>query len=47
MLLISNVFFDLLGIGGDSWQWLEYLYFVFFCGVFFVVLIVEGVFGCC
>ncbi|EKN4898536.1 DNA circularization protein, partial [Yersinia enterocolitica] len=45
MSLISNALSDLLGTGGDSWQWSEHLHPASFRGVPFAVLTAEGVFG--
>ncbi|EOU3080195.1 DNA circularization protein [Yersinia enterocolitica] len=45
MSLISNALSDLLGSGGDSWQWSEHLHPASFRGVPFAVLTAEGVFG--
>ncbi|MFM1346562.1 DNA circularization N-terminal domain-containing protein [Yersinia proxima] len=45
MSLISNTLSDLLGSGGDSWQWSEHLHPASFRGVPFAVLTAEGVFG--
>ncbi|ENJ2294043.1 DNA circularization protein [Yersinia enterocolitica] len=45
MSLISNALSDLLGTGGDSWQWSEHLHPASFRGVPFAVMTAEGVFG--
>ncbi|EEQ05165.1 hypothetical protein yberc0001_14780 [Yersinia bercovieri ATCC 43970] len=45
MSLISNALSDLLGTGGDSWQWSEHLHPASFRGVPFAVISAEGVFG--
>ncbi|HHG9944589.1 TPA: DNA circularization protein [Yersinia enterocolitica] len=45
MSLFSNALSDLLGTGGDSWQWSEHLHPASFRGVPFAVLTAEGVFG--
>ncbi|MGM7759405.1 DNA circularization protein [Yersinia enterocolitica] len=45
MSLISNALSDLLGAGGDSWQWSEHLHPASFRGVPFAVMTAEGVFG--
>ena len=45
MSLISNALSDLLGTGGDSWQWSEHLHPASFRGVPFAVMKAEGVFG--
>lgn len=45
MSLISNALSDLLGTGGDSWQWSERLHPASFRGVPFAVLAADGVFG--
>ncbi|HEI6850137.1 TPA: DNA circularization protein [Yersinia enterocolitica] len=45
MSLISNALSDLLGSGGDSWQWSEHLHPASFRGVPFAVISAEGVFG--
>ncbi|WP_050871066.1 DNA circularization protein [Yersinia enterocolitica] len=43
--MISNALSDLLGTGGDSWQWSEHLHPASFRGVPFAVMTAEGVFG--
>ncbi|EQB0362454.1 DNA circularization protein [Yersinia enterocolitica] len=45
MSLISNALSDLLGTGGDSWQWSEHLHPASFRGIPFAVMTAEGVFG--
>jgi prophage DNA circulation protein len=45
MSLIGNALSDLLGTGGDSWQWSEHLHPASFRGVPFAVMSAEGVFG--
>ncbi|WP_338644258.1 DNA circularization protein [Yersinia bercovieri] len=45
MSLIGNALSDLLGTGGDSWQWSEHLHPASFRGVPFAVISAEGVFG--
>ncbi|CRY69206.1 DNA circularization protein [Yersinia pekkanenii] len=45
MSLINNALSDLLGTGGDSWQWSEHLHPASFRGVPFAVMTAEGVFG--
>ncbi|HHH1258973.1 TPA: DNA circularization protein [Yersinia enterocolitica] len=45
MSIISSSLTNLLGSGGDSWQWSEHLHPASFRGVPFAVMTAEGVFG--